>query len=298
MNKEKLRRKLLRLRRKLCYYCYTALPVPMPKADPHEPVDVVIPVVAKDLDVLPLCLEGLRRNMSNRLGDIFLVSPDSEEVRRFASDNGLSWVDERSVLGYDKQHVGYTDRRGRDRSGWLFQQLLKLSGAVGTHRYFVTIDSDHILLRPHTFLAADGRCVFYRSKEYHRPYYLFTESLLGRYPRQWLSFVAHKMIFDKQQLQCVHRLLESLDEGKSWDEVIVSRLKQARFDASFSEFEFYGHLFPRQRMRCVAWRQKMLRKSSDGVGETYAQLRRRFGWWSRSVTFPAYLAKKKVASRS
>lgn len=292
MNKEKFRRKMLRLRRKICYYAYTILPSPMPSPNTEEPIDVLIPVVAKDLDVLPLCLEGLRANMSNKLGEIYLVSPDDDKVKQFAQAYALQWIDELSVLGYGKDQVDY-QKDGRDRSGWLFQQLIKLSGNVGTNRYFITIDSDHILLRPHTFLTPDGKCVFYRSKEYYRPYYLTMQHLLGQYPRQWFSHVAHKMIFDKQQLESLHRLIESHANGTSWDHAIVRLLKKADYDASFSEFELYGYLFPKERKLSVAWRQKMLRKGADGQMPSYSQLRHKYGWWSRSVTFPAYLAKKK-----
>lgn len=66
-------------------------------------------------------------------------------------EHHLIFVDENEVLPITKKDINYICKDGRDRSGWLFQQLLKLAGNIGTCENFITIDSDHILLKPHTF---------------------------------------------------------------------------------------------------------------------------------------------------
>lgn len=274
--------------RSIAYDVLSLLPSKMPKAG-TEPIDVVIPVIAKDMDILPLCLEGLRSNCNNRIGGIYLVAPALQEIMDFADANGLTFVDEGAVLGYGPRDIGFIDRSGNDRSGWIFQQLLKLSGNVGTNRYYVTIDADHILMRPHTFLTERNECVFYMSKEYYFPYYLTQQALTGQFPYQWLSYISHKMVFDKEQLQALHRQIETSHGGQSpresWDRVIVDTLKATPL-SSFSEFELYGHCYPATRKLRLPWRQTELRKSPKQqiTCEELAALYPK----ALSITFPDY----------
>ncbi|MBQ8657356.1 MAG: hypothetical protein IJ527_09975 [Prevotella sp.] len=285
MRRKKLYTFLFGTWRSALYDVRSLLPVSMPTAD-RDPIDIVIPVIEKDMDILPLCLEGLRRNCNNTVDGIYLVAPPSPVIMDFARANGLTFTDENTVLGYGVRDIGYTDRNGNDRSGWIFQQLLKLSGNVGTRRHYVTIDADHILMRPHTFLAEGGRPVFYMSKEYYFPYYLTQQALTGRFPMQQLSYIAHKMIFDKQQLAVLHAQLEQgATAGTTWDRVIVDTLRRTPL-GSFSEFELYGHCYPADRKLRVPWRQKELRKSSKH-SVSYDELARLFPK-ALSVTFPDY----------
>ena len=65
---------LQRKRRRWLYRWLSAMRRETMPAPSAEPVDVVIPVIEKDLDVLPLCLEGVRRQMTNPLRTIYPVS--------------------------------------------------------------------------------------------------------------------------------------------------------------------------------------------------------------------------------
>ena len=51
-------------RRKTAYLLSTLFERPLPPPA-GEPVDVVIPVVPKDLGILPLCLEGIRHSLNH-----------------------------------------------------------------------------------------------------------------------------------------------------------------------------------------------------------------------------------------
>jgi len=233
---------------------------------------------------LPLCLEGLKSNVTNRVGDIILVAPQTEKLMGFAKANNLIFKDENDVLGYGKNDINYL-KGGTDRSGWIFQQLLKLSGAFGKHRYYLVIDADHILLNKHTFLTDNQKTIFYMSKEYYYPYYIFMEKTFGKYPYQHLSYVAHKMIFDKEKLKLLHMLLEQ-KLGQQWDKAIVAMLKSNE-KLSFSEFETYGHLCSKSQKIRIAWNQKELRKLSS-ENYDYYDLHSSFASKYLSITFPDY----------
>ncbi len=258
----------------------------MPAASKTEVVDVVIPMIEKDLTVLPLCVEGLRRCITNRTGNIYLVSPDSDSIRRAAVRHGLAWVEEGSVLGYLPSDMSVISRSGRNRSGWIFQQLLKLSGRIGENRFFVVIDADHILLQPHTFVTDDGRQVFYQSKEYYYPYYDNIYRLMGQFPHAHLSYIAHKMVFDKETLLNLRTRIEQRSAGVPWDKAIVESLNRY-YDSSFSEFETYGHFVAPEKKVLLPWKQKELVKTQELP--TYEELHKAYGEQFRSVTFPDYL---------
>ncbi len=253
-----------------------------------EPIDVVIPVIAKDLETLPLCLEGVRRCVVHPIKQIYLVAPRLKEIVDFCTDNGLVFVDETSVLDGMKasdlnltEH--YPDGTSADRSGWLFQQLLKLSGNVGTCRHYLCIDSDHILVRPHVFLTDDGKTVFYQSYEKHDAYYRNIRRFFPGMKLSRLSYVAHKMLFSKDKIAQLHSELEE-KTGKPWVEAIRDNYDDHSF-ADFSEFELYGNWFPEDEKICRPWLQKTLRHNRM---EDYDALRKRWSGSRMSVTFPAY----------
>ena len=57
-------------------------------------IDVVIPVVEKDLRILPLCLQGVRRNVAHNIKNIYIVSPDNVAIRDFCNKNELVFVED------------------------------------------------------------------------------------------------------------------------------------------------------------------------------------------------------------
>jgi hypothetical protein len=274
-----------KLIRKIRYYLLALAPHPTPQPA-TEAIDVVIPVTEKDLDILPLALEGLRRHVTNKIAAIYIVARDSETIRRFCSKTDTIFIDEQSVLGYGPQRLSLiVGNPPTDRSGWLFQQLLKLSGDIGHSRWFVVIDSDHVLLRDHTFVTADHRLVLYRSYEYHAPYYDNIKRLLGVEPTSPLSYVAHKMVFDRQSLKRLHADIESANPGLTWDNAIVDSVDRNQL-SGFSEFELYGNWLPPKVKLHRPWRNHHLHGKHISDNNTLEQ---RYRQWYAAITFPSYL---------
>lgn len=258
----------------------------MPRPD-TQPIDVVIPIISKDLDMLPLCLEGVRSCVSHPIAQVYIVAPDRPEIRDFCLAHDLVFVDEASVLGFAPRDIGldfrFPDGRVVHRSGWFFQQLIKLSGAVGTCEHYLCIDADHILVSPHTFLTEDGRTVFYMSHEMHEPYYRNIRSFFPQLALADLSYVDHKMLFSKRQLQVLHRSLEAAT-GKPWVQAILDGYDRTQV-SGFSEFELYGNFMPEAQKLLLPWRQKLLRRHQLA---DYSALRKAWGGRRLSLTFPEY----------
>lgn len=271
--------------RKIRYRLFSWRFFPKLKAS-KEAIDVVIPIIAKDLGVLPLCLEGVRTCVSHNIKDIYIVAPDKKEIRRFCVEHGLKFVDEVMVFGYPPKELGVITAGCFDRSGWLFQQFVKLSGKIGTCRYYLCIDADHVLIRPHIFLTDKQETVFYMSYEEHHPYYELIHRLLPDLKLSSLSYVDHKMLFDKEQVSALHKALSDGGNGKPWQTVILENIDR-NILSGFSEFETYGTFVQHKVLR--PWKQKRLAYSKLADYETLCKRYRSHRW---SLTFPEYMEKK------
>ena len=251
-----------------------------------QEIDVVIPIVAKDLHILPLCLEGVRQQVSHHIKDIYIVAPAEQDIVKFCETNNLHFVDETSVLGFSPKELNIVitnpDGTTRNRSGWLFQQLIKLSGKVGTCQHYLCIDADHVLIRPHVFLTEDNKTVFYMSYEEHKPYYENIHKLMPGLSLDTLSYVDHKMLFDKEQLKQLHNAL-CKQTGCSWIDAIINNYDRTNF-AGFSEFELYGNFIQKKERR--PWLQKRL--SYNHIAD-YSTLQKKWSGSRWSLTFPEYM---------
>ena len=170
-----------------------------------------------------------------------------------------------------------------NRSGWLFQQFLKLSGKIGTCDNYICIDSDHILINRHVFLTSNHIPVFYMSSENHVPYYRNIENLIGLKRRSSLSYVAHKMIFNKNNLVELHKEIEQKNGGKTWIEAILHHYNRNEL-SGFSEFELYGNFVKKKKHR--PWRELALKYTELS---SFEELERKYSGKYNSLTFPEYL---------
>jgi hypothetical protein len=252
----------------------------------EEPIDVVIPIIAKDLKILPLCLEGVRMCVAHPIKQIYIVALAQDEIVCFCEEHGLQFVDEREIFGFGPNdlnlQVQNADGSKSNRSGWLFQQFIKLSGRVGTCQHYLCIDADHVLIRPHVFLTNDHKTVFYMSYEEHQPYYDNIHQLLPGLKLHHLSYVDHKMLFDKEQLKKLHQAINK-QSGESWIGAILNSYNR-HCHAGFSEFELYGN-FVTEKV-CRPWLQKRLPYKCLADYET---LRRKWSGSRWSLTFPDYM---------
>ena len=139
-----------------------------------------------------------------------------------------------------------------------------------------------MLVHPHVFLTEDRKTVFYMSYEEHQPYYTNIHRLLPDLQLAPLSYVDHKMLFDKEQLKALHEAL-SQQSGRPWIETILDSYDR-HCHAGFSEFELYGNFVTEKVLR--PWLQKRLpyKKLAD-----YETLQRKWRSSRWSLTFPDYM---------
>jgi hypothetical protein len=202
----------------------------------NTPIDVLIPTISKDFELLESVVKSLH-HVKQPIHNIYIVSKNEDRVVQFCKKHSLIFVDENTVLGYGKDSISYTVR-GVDRSGWIFQQLLKLSGdtIVETENYLV-IDSDTILIRDFSFIDSKNRISVQQSYEWHNTYFKTYTRLFKQKPINTFSTIAHMMLFNKKILQSFKKTIEKI-HTTSWDKAILSLIDTS--DGSyFSEYESY-----------------------------------------------------------
>lgn len=200
-------------------------------------LDILIPVLEKDLPVLRYCLSGIRKFLRHPINNIFIVAPESQKIRDFCKKENCAFVLENDVLPLHKYEIDYVCD-GKDRSGWLFQQLLKLSGdAICSQDYFLVVDADTVFRTPQIFIV-DNKMVLLHSEEHHHPYFEMYWKLLGNKTPTNLSFVSHQMLFNCSQLAEMRHAIEERHH-KKWYNAILSLIDRNQ-QSGFSEYETYG----------------------------------------------------------
>ncbi|MCC3376539.1 DUF6492 family protein [Cohnella sp. REN36] len=212
-------------------------------------IDVLIPAIDKDLGTLPHVIDAVRRHVQHPIGRIYVVSPESERIRNVCKRKGCTFVNERRVLPITKRDIRYSSKRW-ERSGWLYQQLLKLGGtSVVSQRHYLVVDADTVFIRPHRFLS-EGKTTFYRRSWSQPEYFVTYRKLMGERAKARRSFVSHYMLFDKAQVSAMKRRIEAR-HGTRWYKAIIRSINKKK-QFGFSEYETYGnYLYARHPGRVV-----------------------------------------------
>ena len=205
------------------------------------PIDVFIPAVDKDADVLPYTIESIRKNVKHPIQKIYIAAPYSaKKVKLVCKKLGCEFVDEAKIVPVKPTNIEYTVD-GENRAGWLFQQLLKLnSDKVCTNDNILVVDADLVFTRPRIFIKGPKTLIAV-SDFYHKPYYVTNQRLLGISKRYARSFVAHTMLFNSSVLRELRKDIEGR-QGKKWYQAIIDAV-DVREGSSFSKYELYGEYF-------------------------------------------------------
>lgn len=210
-----------------------------------DKIDILIPVIEKDLEVLPYVIDHARKHIRHQIGDIMIIAPESINIKKLCFQKNCKFINENSVLSITKKDIDYSPKRKNirvDRSGWMFQQLLKLSGdTLSSQDSFLVLDADTVLIRPHVF-QSNGKMVFFYRSLYYRPYFETYKRLLGeeaKGPGQSKFFVSHYMFFKRKRLQELKKLIET-KHNTDWYTAILNCMNKRKWD-SFSEYETYGN---------------------------------------------------------
>jgi len=173
------------------------------------PIDIIIPTIKKDAYLLSHVIIAAKTQIKHPISNIFIIAPNDSQIITIAKEQSCTFINENSVLkNITKESIVY-NVEGSDRSGWLFQQLLKLSGdTISTQEHFLILDSDTIFTRPVVFIHRN-KVIFNHSDESHKPYYEVYRKIFGSPIKSSLSFVSHYMLWSKTYLQEMKNTIEN-----------------------------------------------------------------------------------------
>lgn len=198
----------------------------------REPLDVVIPIVEKDLVTAVETVKSIRAMVFHPIKNIYLVAPDSERIRQFAKQNNCIYVLESDVIpNFD---------RAKTFGVWVFQQFIKLNcDKFAKSDNILVVDADTIFLRPQVFINdRKGNFIFNVHSDYDLRRKKFTQKLLNLPYHFRFDFVAHHMVLNKSLLQELKREIEAIHK-QDWHEVILDYIvKESK--VGFSEYDIYA----------------------------------------------------------
>ncbi|MCV9931273.1 DUF6492 family protein [Flavobacterium sp. LS1R47] len=151
------------------------------------------------------------------------------------------------------------------RSGWYFQQLLKLgvSNIDSLNENYIVIDADTVFLNHISFINEKNQFVFLKATEFHEPYFENYKVLLNEEPNREFSFISQYMVFNKMIVKEFFAHIEKQFKNTStWNWTIMNNLK-GNDGSLFSEYETYGHYIKNHYPeKCVFITKKWLRDGS------------------------------------
>jgi glycosyltransferase involved in cell wall biosynthesis len=204
-------------------------------------LDIIIPAIKKDLNILPLTIASVRKFLRHHLGKIYIIGPQDDSVVNFCKINNCVFKEENSVSPITLNEIRKYNYKvkGHDRSGWIFQQLIKLnSDNICDSSNIYVIDADTILVHPQKF-ESGGKSILLVSDEYYFPYYQTYKKIFNRETSARFSFIAHQMLFKADKLRELRSEMENI-HNDSWYKVILNNLDLKEL-SSFSEYETYGN---------------------------------------------------------
>ncbi|ULO07307.1 hypothetical protein H1230_31055 [Paenibacillus sp. 19GGS1-52] len=245
-------------------------------------IDVLIPAIEKDLATLPYVIDAVRAQVKHPIGRILIVAPKQQRILDFCQTKGCTFINENSVLPLTKKDIHYRSRTW-ERSGWLFQQLLKLNGdKLCTADYFLVIDADTVLIAPHRF-RAKGKTLFY-SRNWSQPQYFVTyRKLMGRKVAAKSSFVTHYMLFERTKLARMKKEIEAKHHMPWYSAILHSMDRSKQF--AFSEFETYGNYLYSTDRSGMAIRKALNKGLHMNAGQLSKAQRNKLAEKYRSLSF-------------
>jgi hypothetical protein len=225
---------------------------PLSDLDP-APIELMIPVASRDLRTLNNNLESALQNILNPILQIYILTPDTQNIAGLPSDRGIRVIADHDLLGKNfMQRVNPIISRWEKRipRGWFVQQLLKLEFARKSNSGGVLVlDSETMLLRPRSFLSSSNVQLLIPSYEFHKPYEDHYRrafgTRVGRSLVSRLSFVSHHQVLQPSIIREMFPSQASLIEWLELGDPLS-------FSSPVSEYHTYGrYLVDRHPTRFV-----------------------------------------------
>lgn len=245
--------------------------------------DIIIPCIDKDKTSIWDCIDALRKNLKHPITGINIICPHNQNnIEKIAKEKWCNIIYEDTIVPFKKQDINYITNNWKDRSWWLFQQLIKFYYSYKSNsKYYYVIDSDTILTSNQIF-EDNWKIIYLFSDENHKPYYKNYERLLWEEKTAPLSFVAHQMVFNKDY---VDKLIKKIEKKHNTDFISALIGTIDKNEGSwFSEFETYWNYLYKYHRNEIIVEYRMNKRVKDSE-KNYEKYRNKY----RSVSKHHYL---------
>ena len=211
--------------------------------------DAVLCVAPQHKDIALIAIKALYLHSQPR--KIFVVSARENFTffsEKLAQHLPIHLLDEDHIIANTNLNTiqNYLIQRFalNDRSGWYFQQFLKMAicNIADIADYYVIWDSDTILLKNIDFFDKEGKVLISTKIENHTPYFKLIKKILGIEKQVNFSFISEHMMVNKFYMkELLNHIIAQTPDKISWVEFILNTIDKKDMTSGFSEFETYGN---------------------------------------------------------
>lgn len=250
------------------------------------PIDVVIPAIDKDYDILIYVIDSIKKYIMHPIGKIIIISPKTKKIINLCRSKKCYFIDENKVLPITKKYINYKINK-TDRAGWLFQQLLKYAAEkYCINQYYLVTEADTIFLRPRIFEKNNKILLPCCHKLCHIPYFNSYEKILGKKIIPLINFTSHHTLINKVRLKQLKLEIEQ-NCKKPWYKGIIENIDKTEGSA-ISDYETYGQFLYnnyRNEIQLEDWSNIILKRSILSKGNFLLnELSRNY----KTASFPSY----------
>jgi hypothetical protein len=197
--------------------------------NPPTEFDAVIPYHAKDSEILPYCIFGLRKYATG-LRNIYVVSKEDPE-------EDCIWIPE-SEFPFDMSIITC-----RKRQGWYLQQLIKLYAfrCIQTLDHVLIYDSDCVMCRPVSFFKDEQILLDWTDDTPHIPYILHGKRVLPDFKQHdpLISGIRDHIMAKKDIMESFLRKIELHTGKEAWRGLLEAVEPTEHIKSGMSEYELY-----------------------------------------------------------
>lgn len=201
-------------------------PIPFDSMSNLDSIEVVVPCVAKDVDLLPLCLHGVLENCQNPIEKITIISNQEIVITDFDYNCQITVELETKVLP-DFVLRAISELIPVEKRGWVTKQVLAMYVAYNSNAPGVlVIDADTVLTANRSFLNR-GVQILLPVVEYNKYDADTTELTWPIAASLPVSFTAHHLLLQPKYVRSmfdsigglesgIRKWLASTNQGESW----------------------------------------------------------------------------------
>ena len=202
----------------------------------------VIPIKANDMPIVLKYMEHYRRYLN--FDNLIIITSGNLEgtVKDYKN---IEIIDEDKMvdgLSFDVLK-NYLEKRGAEgRTGWYFQQFLKLGYALTTEdEYYLIWDADTVPIKPIEMFDINGLPSFDIKTEYHKPYFKTIKKLLNLDKTIDGSFISAHILFKTSFVREIIDEIQEINPSQPWFFNIIDAIDDKDLPYSgFAEAETYG----------------------------------------------------------